>query len=328
MFYKAIRAYKLRDMENGNFSEITLDMLKEKMQEQAFQPIHPSQSLSLGWVEPSMGHACADNGEGGIYEIIEAGDSRYIDICLKTERKVMPPAAIKEAVNKRIAEIEKVEGRKVSRPEKGEIKAEIIANILPTALTVTGLIHAYIDMANGIIVIESSSSSKAEMLLNYMRKTIGSFRVIPIHAKNGFRSVIGAWYLSSNEDGFMGRVVAGSDIELTHIESKTVKAKFSGNYDRAIVEGMLKDGYMITKIGLVSETARFMLDSELAIKKLALVVDSEAEEIEDMYARWKADFILQADIFGNLLNAVMRSFMQVTEGGEEQTEMPLAGGAK
>lgn len=322
MFYKSIRAYKLRDVFPYG---ISFGDLKEKMEDKKFQPIHETQSFTYGWTEPAQGIACTDNDEGGIYELFEVDGRKYIALCLKTESKVMPPAAIKEAVNKKVDEIEKQQGRKVLRKEKLQIKDDIIAEKLPAALTLTALINGYIDIENGMMVIESSSSSKAEMMLNYMRETVGSFRVIPIHANTGFSSIMGAWYLSRNDE-FMGNVTLGEEIELTNLEVKSQKAKFSGVYDGAMVEKLLQSNYLITKIGLVFRDTTFTLDKELAIKKLKLSMSGDTEEVEDMYARWKADFILQADIFGNLLKAAMQSFMQVTEGGEEQTEMLLSGG--
>src|SRR5574343_63609 len=212
-FPKNLIPFKLTEL----FKE-TPESLNEKLQPAIFKPCGYHQEASSGFVPP-IGT-----------ELVYAQNG-YLMLCLQTETKVMPSAAINKLLNEKVAELEEAEGRKLGRKEKASIKDEIIFEQLPKALTTIGKTYAYINPISGFIVVDASSDNKAEAVLSLLRKCLGSLPVVPLDVNNKPRHVLTAWLDRSPES-----VTIGTECLLEGEEGEKVKVKNLDLHSREIEE--------------------------------------------------------------------------------------------
>ncbi|MCB1868810.1 MAG: recombination-associated protein RdgC, partial [Gammaproteobacteria bacterium] len=114
-------------------------------------------------------------------------------ICMRREEKVLPAAVVNQQLDRRVRDLEESQGRKVRRREKGEIKDEILLDLLPKAFTKTVLTYAYIDSRNGWLVVDAASSKRAEELISLLRETLGSLPLRPLEVNSSPVQVMTNW---------------------------------------------------------------------------------------------------------------------------------------
>lgn len=317
MYFKNIRAYRIKDdvVKQYMKNAVNPEPLNEAMAEKEFMPCSPMAFMSCGWVEPLPKASEAEN------QLVLNHDYCSV-ICLKVENKVLPAKAVNEQVEKLANEIYEKEKRKVTRKEKIELKESVISDCLPKSLTVSNLIYAYIDWNCGLLIVNSSSAKDAEMLINYMRETIGSFPVIPIHASMVFHNVVGSWVeAGSIPSDYLS--FAGS-IDMASLADPSSKVRFISYDDTDHARELIADGFAVTKLSLsFKDIAEFTLDRELAIKKVSMSdLNSEnLTEIDDPVSLWLAEFHIQAALFRELTSVIILTFNPDIENvkAEEQT---------
>ena len=177
MFFKNAIAYTINTP-----IDLTVGELSEKLEAGKFEPCGSHQPHSMGFVPP-----CGQNFAHRI--------DGFIAICLKVQSKVLPNAAINEALNDRIEAIMTTRAGKISRKERKDIKDDLTVSMLPKAFTTSAKTYAYIDIKRQIIVVDAAAATKAEALLSCLREALGTLAVKPLSADNSPSKVLTDWAL-------------------------------------------------------------------------------------------------------------------------------------
>lgn len=185
---------------------------------------------------------------------------------LQTEQKIIPSAVVKQEANKRIAAIEKEEARKVGRNETKDIQESCRDTLKLTAFTKVTVQRAIIDLQQGLVMIEASSTGKAEDMLSVLREAMGGLNTKLVQTHRSVTTEMTNWL----------HVVApltfetGSDCELKFpIEGGAIaRCSHQDLYDAEIKEHLLR-GKLVTKLALEwSEKISFQLTENLEIKRV------------------------------------------------------------
>lgn len=99
------------------------------------------------------------------------------------EEKNLPSAVVREALEVKVAEIELIEGRKVGRKEKADMKNELIFTMRPTAYAKRSDVWMHIDSKAGFIAIYSTSANMIEQAFKHLQTMLGSFPMVPLQAQ-------------------------------------------------------------------------------------------------------------------------------------------------
>lgn len=99
-----------------------------------------------------------------------AGNS--LAICLQREQKILPPALITDKLNAHIQHIATTEQRSIGKRERQSIRESIIDSLLPQALAKPSQIHAQLDYAHQLLLINAPSKT-AEILLSKLSQALG-----------------------------------------------------------------------------------------------------------------------------------------------------------
>lgn len=232
------------------------DSLHEALSLKPFTDCTPNQRESFGWVPPLGKNATA-------YTHAASG---FTLMAMAHQTKILPAQVVREALQELVTEIQEREDRKVGSKEKKELTEQIEDELMPRAFAVTSKMDAYIDPVNGLLVINTTSSGKAEAFATLLRKTIGSLPVVPLKTE-GASPAMTQW-LSSYQPPQPFEI--GEETELkSGGEDQGIAAFRKHELGTDEVKANIEGGKVVSKLGLVwDKKISFVATDELGIKKL------------------------------------------------------------
>ncbi|MCK5918135.1 MAG: recombination-associated protein RdgC [Cocleimonas sp.] len=289
MWFKNLYLFKL----NSEFSHSAED-LHEALGKKIFAPCSAGQRESIGWMPPL----------GKNSESLTHAANGYILITMARQDKILPASVIREELEERVDDIQRKENRKVSNSEKKDLREEIEFELLPRAFARTQKIDAWIDPRGGWIVVNTSSSARAEELTELLRESIGSLpSALPETEIPAIIAMTG-WL---KDEKTPAPFALGNECELkSQDEDKSVASFRKHDLISEEIESNLDSGKMATKLGLEwDEKISFVLTEDFQIKKLKFLdVLSEKLDEEDPQSHEEhvdIEFTLMTGEVSNLL---------------------------
>ncbi|MDP1871327.1 MAG: recombination-associated protein RdgC [Gallionella sp.] len=265
MWFKNIFIYRL-----PADCAITAAALQEKL---ALKPLLPCSGLdkqSRGWV-PCRGDD----------RLVHAANGQIL-FALGVEQKLLPATIITRFAKERVADIEAQQGYKVGRKEMKDLKEAITEELLPRAFALLRTTYAWIDTANGFLVIDAASAAKAEELLEFLNKTLDELPVKPLHTELSPVAAMTDWLAGENApSGF----TIDRELELR----ATGESRATVRYANHALEGdeilaHIAAGKRATRLGLTwNDRISFVLTEQLQIKRLEFldIIKEESTTLAD-----------------------------------------------
>jgi len=290
MWFKNLHIYQIP----GSF-KLSAEELAEKLEPGRFKSCGRMIDKTLGWVSPIH-----RNKE---YLIHAAGGC--ILFCMRKEQKVIPPSAIKEAVEEKVLAMQGELGRKIYRKEKQNIKDDIVSMMLPNAFARSSHIMAYFDFQNYLLVINAASATQVDEFYELLVESIGSFGALPFTGAENPSLILNQWIKQNPPENWM----LNGEYLLKDLNDDRV-ARFK-DYDarNPFVSDLLEDGYTTQRLGIrFKEQLSAVIQDDLQIKSLKfndeLLKDNEELKDEDGLIKFDADFALMtaslAEFIGEL----------------------------
>lgn len=205
MYFKNAIFYRLK-----SGASITVEQLSRR----AFQPCGALDPQMSGWVSPRQD---ADL-------VLSLGD--WSIISLQTETKILPASVIRQHAEDRAEAIEREQGFKVGRKQMRELKDEITRELLPVAFGKRSRTYAAFNEASGLLVIDASSRSRAEDVLEVLRHSLDAFPVTMIRTEMSPTSFMADCLAASEAPG---RLTLDDACELQSVTEEHSKIKYA-NY--------------------------------------------------------------------------------------------------
>ena len=274
--------------------------LHEKMLEHEFKPCDKNEFSSFGWTQPL----------GRYGELLTHAANGCILIAAKLEEKVIPTSVVKEMADEKIADMEEVQDRSLTKDEKDEIKEQIRLSLLPKAFTKSKTTFAYIDTMKNWIVVNTTSSNEAEDLLALLRGSLESLDVVPAATEDAVSAGMSYWLKEKKAaEGFEFT----NECEIKEVDGRgTIKVK-NQNVTDAEVLAHIDIDTRVTELGLNwDERVAFVLNEDLKFKSVKMVgmnKDSLAEAKSDNFIEmFDASFALMTLEFREFMPAVFNAF--------------------
>ncbi|MCB1851840.1 MAG: recombination-associated protein RdgC [Gammaproteobacteria bacterium] len=281
--------------------ELSAEALHEELSTRHWRECGNLELSALGW-EPPLGRYGTQ---------LTHAVGNCIMICMRREEKVMPAAVVNQQLAQRVNALEEKEGRKVRRREQAEMKDEIILDLLPKAFVKTVLTYAYIDSGNGWLLVDTSSTKRAEDLISLLRETLGSLPLSPLQLNDSPVTEMTRWLQGG---GVPREFVIGDECEMRDPaeEGSMVRCRRLDLEGKEIA-GHLKAGKEVVKIAVEwQQKISFVLTAEVALKRLKfldLIQEAAAEsEAEDEASRFDGDFAVMSLELGSLINSLIGLF--------------------
>lgn len=289
MWFKNVHAFRL--LEPFNFSK---DDFEQKLQENQARPCGKIERMTYGWVAPTGGDGMP---------LVVANQDKLLILSKKTE-KLLPTQVVKEHVMERIAEIEVEQDRKVGGREKRALMEEMTLTLLPKAFSKSSRMYAYIDVGLGLLLIDTSSSHRAEELTVLLRQTLGQLKIKPIEVNESVRYHLTQWLA---DDAPPKDFILERDCEIQDPRAEKTKVKCSNlDLPNKEIKSILQRGTEVVQLGLTwSDRLSFIVDENLVIKKLEFL-DMVQDQINDAAAETDEEhFITDFIIFSSELEAML-----------------------
>jgi recombination associated protein RdgC len=302
MWFRNLQLYRLIEK-----FEQSPESLHDALSTRPFRPCAGLDTHSMGWVPPAGRETS---------QLVHACNGRVM-ICMRREDRLLPASVVREHVEEKADAVSVAESRPVGRKEKQQIKDEVVTDLLPRAFTRSSHLFAYIDPKEGWVVVDSSTTKKAEELLSALRETLGSLRLRPLAVNQAPVSVLTRWLETSTVQGFD----LGDECELKEpVDKGGVMRGRRMDLASSEVRSHLDAGMQVVKLAVEwQERISCVLCDDLGIRRLRfldLIMEQAAEvDTEDAVARFDADFALMGMELARFIPAVVEGYGGLDEDG-------------
>lgn len=289
-WFKQLSFFRLSDAHDYNPEALAAAVAKRP-----FQPAAGLDWFSEGFV-PVAAH---------VEKLVYRGPAQLqLLVKLKREDKVLPGGVIRDALDKKVAEVEAAELRKVGRKEKIQLKDQITDDLLPRAFTRTSAVSGYLDVGRGWLMVSSSTSSKAENFVSTLRECLPPFPCALPRTVMSPHSVMTDWLAAGEAShGFE----LDADAKLQDSSENGAKIAISrADLTADEIREHIATGKQVTELGLIyRERIRFVLTDKLQLKRLQFldVLQEEASQAgDDLASLFDSTFLLMSEELGELVD--------------------------
>lgn len=290
-WYKTLSIYSLA-------SDFTLDIeqFEAGVKANHLRECNSSNEFTFGFVPHIAG------GELWVHKV-----DNCIAVKAAKEVRIVNGAVLKQTLDKKVAEIEKKEDRKVGRKERADYKDEVLYSLRATAPTKQDFIECYIDLKARILVINSSNDGMIDLLYKWLiTANSNSFPALPL-APQSLPSLVMSDWLSKNS--VPASLETGEYVKLTDNSEDKPSIEFkkleplSDDITRHIDQGM-----SVQSLGLRYDSKMsFVLSSGLIVSKLKFddvlkeqaFNDSQGGAADDMDATFSIMTLQIRDFFNS-----------------------------
>ena len=274
-------------------ASIDLSDLESRLAACALKPVGALELSSRGFVPPMPPKDDADRADAALSHRI--GDAIWLSV--GSEDKLLPGAVVNDLLQKKLAELERKEGRRPGGRARKRLKEDLVHELLPRAFVRPGRTDAILDLEHGICVVDSSSRKQAENVVSEIRNALGSFPALPLNAEVAPRAVLTGWIAGEPlPDG----LALGDECELKDAADKGAVVKCQRQELQSDEIGKhLEAGKQVARLALaLDDHVSFVLGEDLVVRKFKLLdgaVDSlESTERDDLHAELDARFALMS----------------------------------
>ncbi|WP_133406311.1 recombination-associated protein RdgC [Parashewanella tropica] len=302
MWFKNLTLYRF----NKPFS-IDTEQLEQALSSFSFTPCSSQDVSKLGFSK-----ALGKLGQ----TLVHSANGIHL-ISMTKEEKLLPAQVVKEAVDEKVSVIEDQENRKVTKKEKDAFKEDVIATLLPRAFSRRSQIKALIMPEQQLVVVDSSSATKAEEMLSLLRKAIGSLPIVPVSFSAPIENTLTAW-LETSEIPASFEVQDEAELKSVSEEGGIVRFKQQELFEEEVL-AHIASGKQVHKLALhFGQSIAFVVQSDASLKRLKFSEEFRAinDEVgnEDPMARMDADYALMC----GELKALFESLFKALGGLESE----------
>lgn len=288
--FRSVRLYRL----NGEWPD-SEQALSERLATLAFRPCGAYAERSSGWESP------AGDADPLLARRVAGADL----IRLRTQSRLLPAAAVEDALEARLEEYRARTRDEPSRREKRRLKQQTRDELLPKALLKSERTQGLVFGRERLIAIDTLSVARAERFLEHLRAPLGSLDVVPLEFKRPFGDLLARIFEGDAPRGF----VLGRECRMQDPSDKKATIRCS-DIDLAdpTVRKHVRDGMQLTHLGIEFGNAMScVIDHQGGIGKLKLLGADEGDQGDqgdDPLARLDAEIALLAGALRELITAM------------------------
>jgi recombination associated protein RdgC len=279
--------------------------LHGRLAHHAFRPCGSLELATRGWVPPL--------GRDGAM-LVQAADGRLL-MCMRRQERVLPAAAVTEALQERLAALEAERGRPLGRKERQALREDVVQTLLPRALLRSRHTWAYIDGREGWLVVDAGARGQAEALAGLLRDSLGGLKALPPAVRSAPAGVMTGWL---TERALPPDLTLGDACELRDPgeDGAVVRCRRQA-LDADEVRGHLEAGKLVVALALEWEDRlTCLVGQDLSVRRLRFadeLLREAAANGDDEAARLDADLALMGAELGRFIPRLLILF-----GGEDQ----------
>ncbi|WP_067097848.1 recombination-associated protein RdgC [Marinomonas atlantica] len=183
------------------------------------------------------------------------------------EEKSLPSSVVREELEEKVAEIETIEGRKVGRKEKADIKEGLVFDLRAKAFSNLSDVWLYIDKKAELLVLNTTNGAMTEQSFKLLQTMLGSFPMVPLQAQVSPSMVMTDW-LMKNEVPASLETGDTCDLQDSSEDRSSIKFKKLEPLSEDVTRH-LEQGMSVKNVGLRwTDKMSFVLCDDLTIKSI------------------------------------------------------------
>ena len=305
MFFKTIQMFQLKEAATIDFA-----VIEQALKDHPLRECGTQDEFTFGTLPLLRNTEC--------WALI-SGDCMLVRF--GKEEKVLPSSVVREELETKIAEIELVEGRKVGRKEKGDIKDELVFTLRPKAFAKRSDVWLMIDKQAGLLVLNTTNAGMTEQSFKHLQVMLGSFPMVPLQAQLSPARVMTDWLMKND---LPATLETGANCVIKDTASASTKATF--NSFEPLSEDItrhLEQGMQVKSLDLRhTDKLSFSLNDDLTLKsvkwdntlKESAFNDSQGGDMSDM----DAEFALMSLTVREFFNEHFAKWFEIVTDVEQE----------
>lgn len=290
--FRNVRLYRL----NGDWPD-SESALSEALARAAFKPCGAYTEHSAGWESPTGDPA------GPLCRRVAGADL----LRLRSQSRVLPAAAVEEALEERVDDYRRRMAQEPSRRERRRLKEQTRDELLPKALLKSDRTSGFCLVAEGVIGVDTASESRAERFLDHLRSALGALDIAPLSFRRPVSRLLNEIFLGKAPRPF----ALGHECRMQDAADVRATLRCSAmDLTDPTVRKHVADGMTLTHLGIeVGHALSCVLDQNAVIGKLKLAGEEETADeagAEDPLALLDARFVLLTGTLRQLIDALER----------------------
>lgn len=269
--------------------------LSDLLEKCSFVPCGPLTEKRSGWEEPA-----AD----GLFSRRVGGADL---LQMRTQSRLLPAAAIQEALVERVAEYRSRMSQEPSRRVLRRLKEETRDELLPKSLLKSERVNGFFLLSERVLGIDAGSESKAERFLDLLRASLQNFECVPLAFEQAPGDLLSALFLGENLQGFE----PGAECRMQDLsEQKAVATWRHSNLADPAIRQHVIDGMKLTHLEIEYNNIFSCVISETAALSKIRFAEAEADDTgadEDPLALQDARFVLLTGTLRELLKDLKKA---------------------
>jgi recombination associated protein RdgC len=270
---------------------VTSAELESQLAARTLQPCGPFDMSSRGWVAVTHGG-----------RLLHTVNQQHM-IALGVDDKLLPGSIVRQVAQERADIQAQEQGFPVGRKQMRDLRARVADELRARAFTRRRVTRAWIDPASGWFAVDASSVPRAEMVVDTLSDTLGSFAPLAIETARSPQAAMASWLLRGEAPA---RFSIDDDLELQAADkSKAVIRYMRHPLDGKEIRAHLAAGKYPTRLGLTwNDRVSFVLTDKVQVKRLDFLElgnDDTAGEDVDPAEQFDIDFAVMAGELASLL---------------------------
>ena len=287
--FRNVRFYRLE----GNWPA-TEEELSTQLANAIFKPCTPLAERSAGF-EPISGEPGTS-----LARRVNGADL----LRLRNQPRVLPAAAVNEALEERVVEFRTRTGDEPSRRQKRQLKEDLYTELLPQALLRSERTSGFFLLSEKLLGIDAGSENKAERFIAKLRIAFDSIEVIPLDFDEPVAKLLHRIFLGQGPKNF----VLGHEcvMQVPGDDRASVRWNAIDLTDHSIRKHVT-DGLSIDRLAVEYDAVMScIIDRNTVISKIKIVGTDVEDDIadEDPLTRLDAEFVLLTGTLRRLISDV------------------------
>jgi recombination associated protein RdgC len=286
MLFKNLVFYRLP----ANWSVSATDF-EGQLANRTLKPCGPFDMSSRGWVTVTHGG-----------RLLHTVHGQHL-IALGMDEKLLPGSIVRQVAQERADIQAQEQGFPVGRKQMRDLRARVADELRARALSRRRMTRAWIDAASGWFAVDASSVPRAEMVVETLGDTLGSFAPVPIETSRSPQAAMASWLLRGEAPA---QFSIDDDLELQTADKTKAIIRYTRHpLDGKEIRAHLAAGKYPTRLGLTwRDRVSFVLTDKLQVKRIDFLEmnkdDTQADEV-DPAEQFDIDFAVMAGELANLL---------------------------
>lgn len=274
--FRNVRFYRLDNDWPDDESAVS-----EALGNAAFAPCGPLTERSSGWVPP------AANAGDSLARRVNGADL----LLLRSQSRVLPPAAVNEQLEVRIAEFTDRMQQPPGAREKKRLKAETRDELLPQALLRSDRVWGFVDIGRKIIGVDALQPAAADRFLRRLRAAFGDLDIKPLQ----FREPVAGLLTRIMLGNAPGQFVVGKECRMQDAADPRSVVRWTGfDLTEKTIRNHVAEGMHLTHLAVdYDNVLNVVIDENGVLSKLRFLgMDDAGDDHDDPVARQDAEFVL------------------------------------